>query len=150
MDAQSITLLSIYTGLTGYLLLSAFIRPFAPDRSLTLSPDASHAIESWDWSGNVRELENRIKRACIMCEDSQIYATDLELAAPEGSQRATPLNLKEAGEAAERDAVVRALAHCQSNLAKTSRLLGISRPTLYNMLKKFQLEGHAEPQGIVD
>jgi len=132
------------------LLASAFIRQFAPDRSLTLSPDASHAIESWDWSGNVRELENRLKRACIMCDDSQIYATDLELTAPEESQRAVPLNLKGAREAAGRDAVVGALAHCQSNLAKTSRLLGISRPTLYNLLKKFQRDARAEPQGTAD
>jgi two-component system NtrC family response regulator len=132
------------------LLANAFIQRFAPDRSMTLSADASHAIETWNWSGNVRELENRIKRACIMCEDMRIYAADLELAPPGESQPALPLNLKDAREAAERDAVIRALAHCQSNLAKASRLLGISRPTLYNLLKKFQLDGHAESQGTTD
>ncbi len=132
------------------LLANAFIQRSAPDRSLTLSADAVQAIESWHWNGNVRELENRIKRACIMCEDSQIYAADLELAPAEESQRAAPLNLKEAREAAERDTVTRALAHCQSNLAKASRLLGISRPTLYNLLKKFQLDGHAGSQGTAD
>jgi two-component system NtrC family response regulator len=72
------------------------------------------------------------------------------LAPAEESQRAAPLNLKEAREAAERDTVTRALAHCQSNLAKASRLLGISRPTLYNLLKKFQLDGHAGSQGTAD
>ncbi len=132
------------------LLANAFVRRMAPDRSLTLSADASHAIETWNWSGNVRELENRVKRACIMCEETQIYAADLELATPGPSQPALPLNLKDAREAAERDAVVRAVAHCQSNLAKASRLLGISRPTLYNLLKKYQLDGHAESQRASD
>ncbi len=132
------------------LLANAFIRRFAPDRSLTLSADAGRAIETWNWSGNVRELENRVKRACIMCDDAQINATDLELVPSQQPERTLPLNLKEVREVAERDAVVRALAHSSSNLAQASRLLGISRPTLYNLLKKFQLDAHADTEQAAD
>ena len=101
-----------------------------------LSAEACAAIEAWGWPGNVRELENRVKRAVIMAEGKSLTAADLDLAAPDG---ALPLNLKAVREAADRAAITQALAHTQGNISTTAKLLGISRPTLYDLLKSYDL-----------
>ena len=126
------------------LLAHALIRRFAPGRALTLTAEAEAAIESHSWPGNVRELENRIKRACIMKDGDTIFASDLELESPqdgnEGPVSDLPLNLRTVRERAEREAIEAALKHADLNLAKTARLLGVSRPTLYNLLDKHRIE----------
>jgi len=96
------------------------------------SPDALAAIESYGWPGNVRELENRVKRAVIMAEGPQINAADLDLPS-EG--RIAPTTLKEARERAEREAVQNALAQVEGNVTQAAKLLDISRPTLYDLLR---------------
>jgi two-component system NtrC family response regulator len=120
------------------LLARAFVQRHGDRRRLKLSTDAIAAIEGHAWPGNVRELENRIKRACIMAEGSQITARDLEIT-PSTDVATQPMNLRVVRDAAEREAIVRALAHAHHNLAQASRLLGISRPTLYNLLDKHGL-----------
>ena len=99
--------------------------------------DALNAIESYAWPGNVREMENKVKRSVIMAESSMITAEDLELSISEGNQ--IPVNLKEVREYSEKQAVSRALVLVDGNLSKAAELLGITRPTLYTLLDKHNL-----------
>lgn len=103
--------------------------------ALHFSADALRQIEAHDWPGNVREVENCIRRAVIMCDGAQIGAADLDL--PTGAEvRAGPdYNLRQAREAAEYGAMVRALAHSDGNIARAAELLGVSRPTLYDLMR---------------
>jgi len=101
-----------------------------------LAPDAATAIAGWRWPGNVRELENRVKRAVIMAEGKKVTAADLDLAAPEAAE---PLNLKAVREAADRAAIAQALSRASGNISNTAKLLGISRPTLYDLLKSYDI-----------
>ncbi len=101
-----------------------------------LSPDACAAIDGWSWPGNVRELENRVKRAVIMAEGKLVAAADLDLPGAAGAQ---PINLKAIREAADRAAISNALARADGNISNTAKLLGISRPTLYDLLKSYDL-----------
>ena len=102
------------------------------------TPDAVAAISDWTWPGNVRELENRMKRAVIMSESSRLTAADLDLADRDDS---AALNLKTAREAADRAAIRKALARSENNISTAARLLGVSRPTLYDLIKQYGLEG---------
>lgn len=122
------------------LLARAFVERF--NRELRknirgLAPDAVVAIENHPWPGNVRELENKIKRATIMTEGNQITASDLQIDTPTD---ATPLNLREVRELAERKAIIRALANAEGNISRAAELLGLTRPTLYSLLNKYQLQ----------
>lgn len=101
-----------------------------------LSPDARAAIDAHRWPGNVRELENRVKRAVIMGEGKLVTASDLDLGMP---GEVIELNLRAAREAADRRAIGRALAQADGNISGASRLLGVSRPTLYDLLKSYDL-----------
>jgi two-component system NtrC family response regulator len=123
------------------LLAHTFLQRFAPERKLRLSEEAISALSRWQWPGNVRELENRVKRASIMVDGQLVSARDLDIDAGD-SEDAFPLNLRQVRDEAERKAVTRALARADHNLAQASRLLGISRPTLYNLLEKFQIDHH--------
>ncbi|HRH81071.1 MAG TPA: PEP-CTERM-box response regulator transcription factor [Thiobacillaceae bacterium] len=102
------------------------------------APDALQTIESHDWPGNVREMENTLKRAVIMADGTQITQPDLGLAG--SSQEEVPLNLRQVREEAERKAVLMALARCNNNVAHASELLGVSRPTLYDLMNRFGLK----------
>lgn len=99
--------------------------------------DAIAVMADWHWPGNVRELENRVKRAVIMAEGNRIGADDLDLV-NKGDE--TALTLKAAREAADRQALRRALARCDGNMSAAAKLLGISRPTLYDLVKQYGLE----------
>jgi two-component system, NtrC family, response regulator len=100
-----------------------------------LTADAVAALDGWSWPGNVRELENRVKRAVIMADGSRITALDLDLAEPS----AEPINLRAAREATDRQVIRHALARADGNISNTARLLGVSRPTLYDLLKTYDL-----------
>jgi two-component system NtrC family response regulator len=120
------------------LLAHALVRRFADELKrgrLGIGDEAIAAIERHRWPGNVRELENVIKRAVILADGQVIHATDLALEA--SATEDEPLNLREARDAAERREVVRALARANGNLSKAADLLGISRPTLYDLLNRF-------------
>jgi two-component system NtrC family response regulator len=103
------------------------------------SPDAMAAIENYGWPGNVRELENRVKRAVIMAESKQITAQDLELGGGSPDELAT-FNLREIRDRCDRQAVLRALNHVGGKVSQAADLLGISRPTMYDLLRKFDLK----------
>ncbi|MDQ4087422.1 MAG: PEP-CTERM-box response regulator transcription factor [Pseudomonadota bacterium] len=116
--------------------LSRFAREMNPQVK-GFAPGALAAIEQWRWPGNVRELENRVKRAVIMAEGKYVLAEDLDFAAAEES---LPVNLKAAREAADRSVIRKALAQTDSNISSAAKLLGISRPTLYDLLKQYGLQ----------
>ncbi|MCZ8337316.1 MAG: PEP-CTERM-box response regulator transcription factor [Burkholderiaceae bacterium] len=121
------------------LLAHAFVQRFSKANGrerLALRQDALDAIESHPWPGNIRELENAIKRAVIMADGQTIGADDLGLSAP---REAMSLNLREVRDEAERQAVIKAMARCDGSIAKAADLLGISRPTLYDLLNRFGL-----------
>lgn len=96
-------------------------------------PEAIQALEQYPWPGNVRELENCIKRALIVGEGPWIRAEDLSLPT---ADVAKPLNLRAVREDAERRAIARAMTHVDGNVSKAAELLGITRPTLYNLMEK--------------
>ena len=96
------------------------------------------AIEAYRWPGNVRELLNRVRRAALMADGPGIAASDLELA-PAGQDDA-PIDLRTVRARAEREALGRALGRCGGSLSEATRLLGVSRPTLYTLLETHGLE----------
>ncbi|HEX8580397.1 MAG TPA: PEP-CTERM-box response regulator transcription factor [Allosphingosinicella sp.] len=123
------------------LLSKHFLHRFAPEMNPQvkgLTPAALTAIDEWAWPGNVRELENRMKRAVIMADGKLIAAEDLDLGAAEAEP--LPLNLKAAREAADRRCIRQALARSENNISNTAKLLGISRPTLYDLLERYGLQ----------
>jgi two-component system NtrC family response regulator len=120
------------------LLASFFLKRFNSqfDRKLRgFAADAIAAIAANPWRGNVRELENRVKRAVVMADGSHITAADLDLAAPATPTGADELDLRTARNRAERTVVQRALAQSNGNLSLAAKLLGVSRPTLYSLLE---------------
>ena len=123
------------------LLGHAFVRAYADEYkrgSTTLLPQAIAAIEAATWPGNVRELQNCVKRAVIMAEGGVLSAADLGLAPPATDERLR--TLREIREDAEKDAVIRTLARSNGNMSRAADLLGVSRPTLYDLLNRFGLK----------
>jgi two-component system NtrC family response regulator len=107
-------------------------------RVMGFSPDAQNAIQNYHWPGNVRELENKIKGAVIMAESKQVTAADLGLVGVD----ATPpnLNLRDVRRDAESRAIKRALAYAAGNVSQAAKVLGITRPTLYDLLQKYGIQ----------
>lgn len=97
------------------------------------SADAVSALMSYQWPGNVRELENRVKRAVIMADGHHITSADLDL--PTGAPSLQPVTLSDAREHAEREAVQFALAQVGGNITRAAKILDISRPTLYDLMR---------------
>ncbi len=123
------------------LLAKAFLSRFAKEMNPSVrgfSSDALAAIDAWTWPGNVRELENRVKRAVIMADEKLVSAADLDLKDPDAEVE-TALNLKSAREHADRKVIRHALARSDGNISSTAKILGISRPTLYDLLKQYDL-----------
>ena len=126
------------------LLARHFVNRFSRELNpavQSLSPDAMAAIDAYAWPGNVRELENRIKRAVIMAEGKSVTAADLDLAHGAGEAPA-PINLRAAREIADRRAIRQALSRTDNNISGAAKLLGISRPTLYDLLKQYRLSAN--------
>ncbi len=124
------------------LLAKAFLKRFAKEMNPQVrgfAPDALAAIDGWGWPGNVRELENRVKRAVIMADGKMICAEDLDLEAQD-DEESLPLNLKSAREESDRKVIRHALARSEGNISTTAKMLGISRPTLYDLLKQYDLQ----------
>ncbi|MEO9150420.1 MAG: PEP-CTERM-box response regulator transcription factor [Burkholderiaceae bacterium] len=128
------------------LLAHAFLRKFAHANNrgnLGLADAALQAIEHHPWPGNVRELENCMKRAVIMAEGNQITAEDIGLEPlPDagGSTKVVSLDLRKVREEAEQSAVIAALARANGNILKAAELLGVSRPTLYDLMHRLGLK----------
>lgn len=107
--------------------------------NLSFSEDAVNAISSYSWPGNVREMINKVKRATIMADCKRVTAEDLELPCEENVSN-LQLNLRQVRETAERQAIIQALRTSNFNMAQASRLLGVTRPTLYNLTDKYRIE----------
>jgi two-component system, NtrC family, response regulator len=108
----------------------------------SLSPDAAAAIDAYSWPGNVRELENRMKRAVIMADGKSVTAVDLDLKGSEDEAERQPINLRVAREIADRKAIRQAMSRTENNISGAAKLLGISRPTLYDLLKQYHLSAN--------
>jgi two-component system NtrC family response regulator len=124
------------------LLAHAFVQRFAAEqrrRSMTLRYDAVASIEAHGWPGNVRELENCIRRAVIMADGNQITAADVGLGDGAIDDLAA-LNLRRVREDAEKRAVNTVLSRMNGNIVKAAEVLGVSRPTLYDIMHKFGLK----------
>jgi two-component system NtrC family response regulator len=123
------------------LLARLFLDRFSREQGRNLrgfSKDALSAMEAYTWQGNVRELMNRVKRAVIMSESKQVTAKDLEL--DEVVTTEADFNLRNMREQAERQAILRALSHSAGKVSVAADLLGISRPTMYDMIRKLNLK----------
>lgn len=123
------------------LMAKFFLDRFAAQnrkKNLLFAPDAHRAFYTHSWPGNVRELQNRIQRAVIMAEGKRITAEDMEL--EEAAGPATGSTLKEARETTERELVQRALKRYSGKIAPAAAELGISRPTLYELMEKLGVE----------
>jgi two-component system NtrC family response regulator len=122
------------------LLARAFLTRFAREQQRPIRDFTHQALEIIDhyhWPGNVRELENRVKRAVIMADGTEITPVDLELESVQVESQ--PFSLREVREIAERRAIQRALGYTDNNVSRTAELLGVTRPTLYNLMKKHNL-----------
>ncbi len=129
------------------LLAKAFVERFNEEMGgprRTLGKEAITAIESYAWPGNVRELESKVKRAMILADGGQISAADLELANVDGEP--LPINLRQVREDAERRVVHRALVQCDFNISDAAQVLGVTRPTLYKLLEKYQLRTRSQSE----
>jgi two-component system, NtrC family, response regulator len=122
--------------LAQFLLQQMSTRFGKPTRGL--APDAIRAIQAHRWPGNVRELENRIKGAVIMAEGAVVTANDLGLQDP--GENPDHLNLRVARQRAEAQAARQALAVAKGNLSRAAELLGVTRPTLYDLLEKHRID----------
>ena len=128
------------------LLAHAFLRRFAQEQqraSLSFSEAALNAIEHHAWPGNVRELLNAVKRAAIMTDGVRVGSDDIGLPNPEasaGGVEEPTLDLRTLREKAERSAVVAAMARANGNIVKASEMLGVSRPTLYDLLHRLAIK----------
>lgn len=124
------------------LLAHALLDRYTRDQGRNLrglSADALRAIEAHPWPGNVREMENRLKRAAIMADGPQVGVDDLGLPLPAASGPEM-LNLRQIRDTAERGAVLEALSRVNGNVSMAADLLGVSRPTLYDLMHRFGLK----------
>jgi two-component system NtrC family response regulator len=126
------------------VLSNLFLGRFSREAGKNLKGFAHEALgmlRSHTWPGNVRELENMVHRAVIMCEGAFVKPEDLGFAEKPAEQvvKMDALTLKEVRDRAERERVLSAMDRYQGNIAKTAEELGISRPTLYDLLKKHRI-----------
>jgi two-component system NtrC family response regulator len=123
------------------VLARAFLQRFAMELKRPvkgLNKAAAAVVEQYAWPGNVRELENRVKRAVIMADGALITPEDLELTHVDTV--AQSFDLRDVREAAETQAIVRAMAYTDNNVSRTAELLGVTRPTLYSLLRKYGIK----------
>lgn len=120
-----------------FLLATALLHRYAHEGGKKISgftPQAINAIETYMWPGNIRELENRIKRAVIMAEGQKVTQADLEFQSP--YEKYERKGLREARESLERDFIQRALSKHKGSVTHAASELGISRPTFYELMEK--------------
>jgi len=125
------------------LLAHAFVRRFAQEQNrsnLSLSDEAVRAIELHPWPGNIRELENCIKRATIMADGNQITCADIGLKSTAPDDVDASLDLRVIRDNAEKSAIIAALGRVNGNVLKAAELLGVSRPTLYDLMHRLGLK----------
>ncbi|MEE9421940.1 MAG: PEP-CTERM-box response regulator transcription factor [Gammaproteobacteria bacterium] len=122
------------------LLAKSFLEKFRQlhkSQAQGFTEQALAVIAAYDWPGNVRELENKIKRAVVLSEGKKITASDLGL---EADNNSTSLDLRQAREETECRVINKALALHENNMSHAAAAMGISRPSLYNLMKKLRME----------
>ena len=127
------------------LLARHFLEKFATQQQRKIngfSAEAAEAIEGYHWPGNIREMENKIKRAVLMCEGKHITPVDLALVTP----NELSINLRYVRQEAERVAIKQALSMTDGNYSAAAKLLGITRPTLYDLVKKYDINIPGTPE----
>ncbi len=125
------------------LLARFFLEKYAAEMGRKLrgfSPEALAAIEQYPWPGNVREMENKIKRAVIMADDSLVKAEDLELPLADPDRAPQQFNLRDVREKAEFTAINTVLSITHGNVSKAAEMLGVSRPTMYDLMERHGLK----------
>lgn len=125
------------------LLAHAFVRRFTQEQNraaMTLSEEAVRAIELHPWPGNIRELENCIRRAIIMADGSQISSEDVGFKNTTLDEVDSSLDLRVVRDNAERRTIIAALGRVNGNMVKAAELLGVSRPTLYDLMHRLGLK----------
>ena len=125
------------------LLARHFLRMYVEQNNTNVSgftPEAIEAVEAYDWPGNIREMENRIKRGVVMAEEKLVSSEDLGLV----SDGNFSLNLREVRYNAERAAILRALNMTEYNISATAKQLGVTRPTLYDLMKKYNIPAQSQ------
>ena len=122
-------------------LAQEFLKKYGEDNGkerLSFTPDTLNAISEYGWPGNVRQLENRIQRAVIMAEGNRVTLADMELTAFVHSE--VPLKLKEARVSLEREMLEKALKKHSGKITAAAKELGVSRPTIYELMDKLGIE----------
>ncbi len=121
------------------ILARYFLNKFSKEMNLTktLSPETIDAIKSHDWPGNVREIINKIRRAVVVSKELAITPQDMDLDVPVHTDVMT--SLKEVRHSIEKQKLIEALKHCNNNISKVARVLGISRPSVYSLRKKYNI-----------
>jgi transcriptional regulator with PAS, ATPase and Fis domain len=122
------------------ILARYFLNKFSKEMNLmkTFSGEAIDAIKSYDWPGNVREIINKVRRAVVMSKESTITPHDLDLEVPT-LETETVTSLKEVRYSIEKQKLIEAMKHCNNNISKVARVLGISRPSVYSLRKKYNI-----------
>jgi two-component system NtrC family response regulator len=131
------------------LLAQEFLNRFTVQcdkAGLRFAPDALRAIKAHTWPGNVRELQNRIKRAVIMADGKRVSAADMELS--DGAEMIRPATLKEARENVERELIEQALKKYSGKITSAAAELGVSRPTLYELMEKLGIGKNDKTTGV--
>jgi len=124
-------------------LANAFLQKFSHENKRQITRFGKQALQTigqYEWPGNVREMENRIRRAVIMADGKQISVSDLDLASVAVASGLNGKSLKEAREQLERDMIVRSLAHNKGKITAVAEELGVSRPTLYELMEKLAIK----------
>jgi two-component system NtrC family response regulator len=120
------------------MLARYMISKYAKEQKLKikgLTPDAALAIDAYSWPGNIRELENKVKRAVILTDEKRVSSEDLGLRSGDGAS----MNLRQVRQQAERAAINNALSTAGGNVSAAAKLLGVTRPTLYDLVKKYEI-----------
>lgn len=120
------------------VIATALLNRFSKENGKNINgftKEAAQLIETYEWPGNIRQLENKIKRAVILADNSSLSVEDLELVS--STEEELPLNLKKVREIAETKAIKRALAYSDNHISNTAKLLGVTRPTLYSLFEKY-------------
>jgi DNA-binding NtrC family response regulator len=119
---------------------NAFLRRYAAQAGRNISgfsPGAAEKLRNFDWPGNVRQLQNEVQRAVLMCEGTSISDHDLSVSAPASQTEVEDLTLMEA---MEKNTIIQVLKETGGNKLETAKRLGIGRQTLYNKIKMYGIE----------
>ncbi|MBM7037003.1 PEP-CTERM-box response regulator transcription factor [Vibrio ulleungensis] len=126
------------------LLAKFFLDQYIGDKKTKIqgfTEDALQSLLAYPWPGNIRELQNKIKSALIMCDGKQLTESDLMM--PSAEQEVS-INLRKIREEAEKSAISKALVLSEGNVTHTAQLLGVARPTLYSLMEKYELSAQLE------